>query len=601
MRGPGSAPTVFENRRFVLLWVLLLALASSLLAAPEARSSSALETLRVDSSDPDGTTSTVELQAGQTYRLTAKGTYGYGFRNGRADAECSTLPPDTTWQSKRYLLLDPDEDLLDLYVDDEEVDWRPTRSDPLGCNSSSHTYTHTFEADETGPVNLRIFDRGYGDNGGILTVEIVELTETLVDTVTVPSGDPAGVTSAAALDPDEHYRFRVEGTYAYGEGQADAECSTFGPDPTWQRNRFVLLEPQEDLLDLYVNGANVAWRDGDALGCDPEEHTYDLLFRPDEAGSVRFHVKDGFHGDNSGALTVEIFRLSFPPPPDAPDVEAPLPAIELTVEVPVDSSDPDGTTVALVEGRSYLLEAEGAYEYGAGTADARCSNTVSDPTFRPSEENYPPPTFPEGILRLLVDEAIVDWAPTEPDDAEPKCNSSDHTYRFVFVPEETGPVTFRVKDSNYGDNAGTLDVRVFRIQEVPLARIPVDSSDPDGSPTPPLLADRKYRLRAEGTYGYFDGVPNTTADAECSQGQDDPVFRRHRFGTGDDDLLDVFIDEEGFEWLTQGGSETGCDDGHVYGLGLVPDEARVSTLAVADVNHRDNTGVLLVDLFLETS
>src|SRR4051794_32398948 len=82
----------------------------------------------------------------------------------------------------------------------------------------------------------------------------------LDETLTVSPRVPTGATSVNSLTPGSKYVVTVTGTFTYGkvlsnepQGSADAECTTLPPDTNYQRSRFLLLEPQGDVLDLYVN------------------------------------------------------------------------------------------------------------------------------------------------------------------------------------------------------------------------------------------------------------------------------------------------------------------------------------------------------------
>lgn len=569
-----------------------------------------LETLVLPSRAEDGVVSETILEPDEMYIFVVSGTFSYGFLGGKADAECSNVDNDPTWQRERYRLLDPDNDLLDVYVNDQPVDWRADKPDSLGCDSRDHRYQLTFHPETAGRVKFSVHDLGHSNNRGALTIRIFLAQEKLIETVAVSARAGKGVASTRILDPSKRYRIESEGFYGYGflGGTADAECSTIAGDPTWQRDRYAAIRPQGDLLDLLVNGTPVNWRPTkpDPLDCNTTDHVYELLFQPQVPMTLTFKVDDTSFGDNAGALTVRIFELFFTPPPprSATDV---LPRIELVDRVEVDGGSPHGasTKVPLAEGKSYLLEASGIWGYGAGFADARCSTTSTSVTFAPSDVNYPPPTFPEGIIQLLVNDGTVPWVPTEPDVLEPLCNSTTHSYRQIFVPARSGPANFRLRDSFFRDNTGSLTVQVFLVQEIPLGTIPVDSGLPTGAPTPPLQVSRTYRLQATGDYSYWDARAGTQADAECTQAawppHNDPTFKPHRFLVGERDLLDLVVGGDHVEWAPLDGSLTGCDESHSYELAHSPKADGPVFLKIDDKDHRDNAGILFVDLFLRAS
>lgn len=633
----GSGSKVRIVRRLRLVLVLSLLVGSGLVVPPRAAQAQVIDTVTVDSSSTEPVASTT-LTAGETYTVTVEGTFAYGHpirgqESGVADAECSTLPPDPTYQRARYVLLDPSEDFLDLYLGQngnlEPAEWEATNPDPFGCNSSDHTYSLTFEAEADAPLEFVVkdIDEGaYQNNQGTLTVEISQPEEILLETIDVPVKHAPEVSSTTSLDPDKRYRLVASGTYDYGNlegvplGRADAECSFAAADTpaTWQRDTYKALDPGGDQLDLYVNANDVAWQptNGSPTGCNTDDHTYAFAFTG-VSGQLALQVRDMTNsGDNIGSLQVELFEVTVEPPEASSAALPGLPETEFSEEVQVDSRDENGSFSAIPvrEGEQLFMRVEGTYAYGRGMADARCSNKAShpddpDPTFRPSEENYP--DLDPRILQLLINDQAVDWQPPpdKADSLEPEC-SVDHSYQLAFVAPSSGLLNFRILDGNYRDNSGTLTVEISRIQEVPAGTVFVPSNMASGALTPPLVGGESYRLEASGTYSYFDNLPNTLADAECSQGYssgppftglpDDPTFEPHRYGSGEGDLLDLVVDGEHVEWSPEGGSED-CDADHVYSHVLAPSGSGPAGLVIDDTNYGDNSGELRVDVFIRTS
>src|SRR5438094_265004 len=113
----------------------LFALAVSFHAG-QARAETVSETITVDSAKPNPTTAHTRLLAGGVYTFTVSGTFAYGL-GGQADAECTTLPPDSTWTRARFAAIDPNQDDLDLYVNDHNVDWQPVTADPQRRRAST--------------------------------------------------------------------------------------------------------------------------------------------------------------------------------------------------------------------------------------------------------------------------------------------------------------------------------------------------------------------------------------------------------------------------------------------------------------------------------
>ena|SRR5680860_21364 len=141
--------------------------------------------------------------------------------------------------------------------------------------------------------------------------------EALIDTVKVyPNG--TFYDSSASLEAGENYRIEVNGTisgtYTYwleglpGAGIADAKYSlrpegsfNTGPGPKWISGD-VLPAPWTHNLELLVNGNSQAW------GSFNPVHTYSIEY-VGTGSPVNFNILDGWYGDNSGSLTVDIYWM----------------------------------------------------------------------------------------------------------------------------------------------------------------------------------------------------------------------------------------------------------------------------------------------------
>jgi hypothetical protein len=132
----------------------------------------------------------------------------------------------------------------------------------------------------------------------------------LVDSFTVDTTSPAGQQSTVLLRKGREYAVDVSGTFTYGVGTADAECSTATNDATWKAQRYTgqFGDSTADWLDLYVGGAKVTWKPATGTdACDPTTHHYRIDLIPAETGRLQFAVRDTFYGDNSGSLRVTVF------------------------------------------------------------------------------------------------------------------------------------------------------------------------------------------------------------------------------------------------------------------------------------------------------
>src|SRR5438094_3974433 len=166
----------------------LFALAVSFHAG-QAHAETVSETITVDSANPNPTTAHTHLLAGGVYTFTVSGTFAYGL-GGQADAECTTLPPDSTWTRARFAAIDPNQDDLDLYVNDHNVDWQPATADPQRCDSRGHAYTLRETAGTTTSLTFRVYDdpTRYGTHKGALTVRI---TGTAPNPTTTTAANPS--------------------------------------------------------------------------------------------------------------------------------------------------------------------------------------------------------------------------------------------------------------------------------------------------------------------------------------------------------------------------------------------------------------------------
>lgn len=595
-----------------------------------------IETVTVDSRDPRGGSTLAALVAGEQYKFVARGVYSYSssLPGWLADAECSVtgkgdpnVPEDVVWKPQRSWIATDTTDYLDLTVNSREVAWQPLFDSGTGCNDQDHTYRHHFTPKTTGRVNFAIQHYHFGFNAGSLSVDVYLVrapdspppnpvdvgdagvgqpakdpsSEPPLAVVNVSAKSPNGkeVDLPGVLNPDgtvgyfPFYRLEVGGTYIWDytnlNHQADAECSRYLSDPTWQQNRFGLSKAVEqgsrdvsqDPFDLYVNRAPVDWKalTPDAFGCNTKNHTYDHLLPLTASRKVRLSVYEPFFSHtrtadtqnvsdadpaNDYSFTVKIF--AGPEPRSGPN--------DVLIErVRVDSSKPSGasTLSALVAGQLYRLVVGGMYAYdwrtpGTSVADAECAIRTGDPTWRAKRSWAPavPDTPGDDLLDLFIDGEQVDWSPLF--DTGGGCNTSDHTYRLFFQPKKTAPATFVVRHTVHAFAAGLLDVDVFLVrgEAAPTApTVPVDedakktlfpSSEPSTETPLEIIkvpagksagafsqknwqTGRFYRMEVSGQYLWDFRVSGNRADAECTQfavtnGTADTTWQAKRFPGG---------------------------------------------------------------------
>jgi len=132
-----------------------------------------IETVEIDSTDPDGSDSVAALESGKIYILEANGTYIFGtngFGNRYADVEWSSSDNQATWDEN--LNREGVDDALDVYVDQDDIYW--------GVFNLGHQYYAVYEGQDSS-ANLTISDwletgqDKMDDNEGTLEVKIYEV------------------------------------------------------------------------------------------------------------------------------------------------------------------------------------------------------------------------------------------------------------------------------------------------------------------------------------------------------------------------------------------------------------------------------------------
>lgn len=113
----------------------------------------------------------------------------------------------------------------------------------------------------------------------------------------------------------------------------------------------------------------------------------------------------------------------------------------------------DGTTIVatLTFGASYQVEASGTYQFALGQG----SGFFADAAFSWGEKGDCHPS--DQTMRALVVNGLYPWT------GQP-CDATTHTYRFTFscTVSPNCDVTFRIMDDVYGDNSGSLGVKILQ-------------------------------------------------------------------------------------------------------------------------------------------
>jgi len=127
----------------------------------------AKETITVPADEAAGRISALRLRAGKSATVYVEGTVQVDADRS-VDASCV----EDGWNWVTSLGLPSGQDLFELSVDGQDVDWLTSRTRQSGCDSR-HQYSLHYTAQKSGPLRLALVDLDYGDNSGSYTVTIV--------------------------------------------------------------------------------------------------------------------------------------------------------------------------------------------------------------------------------------------------------------------------------------------------------------------------------------------------------------------------------------------------------------------------------------------
>lgn len=145
----------------------------------------------------------------------------------------------------------------------------------------------------------------FGDDCG------TEFVPFLLATVDVSGQSNTPTTNGPTLENEVEYELRVTGTYSYGPGLADAQCSfrpvsiPFGTGD-WV-NGDALIGHENWLEVNYADGSAIDWSPGT---CDDAGHAYTASVTGD-GSAINFLIQDDIYNDNSvGDIAVAIWQMS---------------------------------------------------------------------------------------------------------------------------------------------------------------------------------------------------------------------------------------------------------------------------------------------------
>ncbi|HSE70970.1 MAG TPA: hypothetical protein VLA97_09445, partial [Nocardioidaceae bacterium] len=132
------------------------------------------EHLQVDSRNATSVRTKQEYPAGTDLRVTATGTYFMRAEDNwvAADAECTATSSDHYWRSTRFdgLWGGKTSPLGDLAVNGQIITWKSGGSS--SCDWEDHSYTYDLTTTEDGPLSFVVADDTYGNNRGVLEVQV---------------------------------------------------------------------------------------------------------------------------------------------------------------------------------------------------------------------------------------------------------------------------------------------------------------------------------------------------------------------------------------------------------------------------------------------
>ena len=425
---------------------------------------------------PDGepVVSRFALEKGTTYKITAAGLFTYGRPDQVADAGCVWSTAANGWVASPDPATAAAHGSLNLTVNGHKV--------ADSCHRRGHKYTLRLTPKRTGPLRLRIHNDGADASGRIVVLVSkrgTDITDALpqysdlfpaprvseeprrgygllAETVTVPATS-RGVRTSQELRRGARYRITLTGEAALGKGvRTDGVCLQVGGE-WYPRASLDRRFPAQDHGNLYVDGVPFSGRPtGD--GC--AGHAYVTDYTAPRTGRLSLSLWDPLSTrDNSGAVTVQVQRLSEVTEPRAAGADRPGkgPAWSQRRDwFEIDTAHRKGTksTMKLRRGEKVMLVVRGLVRSAGTSADARCVATPDG--WAPRDPRI---ALPQDPLELWVDGTRVHWRALGKTDV---CSEEEHSYTTRFTATHPGKLRLAVLDLDHRDNTGSLRVTLLR-------------------------------------------------------------------------------------------------------------------------------------------
>ena len=446
---------------------------------------------------------------------------------------------------------------------------------------------------------------------GTVRAGFLDLTRRDYARVRVPATGTA-VRTRFKLEKGRTYTITAAGLYGFGgpAQAADAVCTWSSRDDAWVPKPSDRVLARYGRLTLLVNGRRILGNE-----CRPASHVYRAQHTPRRDGPLTLNLP-GPHPDSSGGLTVVVSRNakksraalpSYPPMAAAPAAEPTPPTgyALLSETVTLDPRRAGRTARSLHPRATYRVTVSGSVGLGRGVrADGRCV-AVGDRWYRKASIDLRAPGADHG--KLFLDGTPFEGRPV----AGRGCG--ERGYTTTYSPRTEGRLRLDVWDPlDRADNTGSLSVRIQRLTGFAEPR-----SAKRAAPRPKRRAWKQprdwFEVRSDAPGGTVSRMRlrkgeqvmvvvrgthrshGREADASCVRTDRGWTLRDRDLAVAEDPL-ELWVDGRTVSWRALGKVPLCSEREHGYVTRFTAHKPGPLRLAVHDLDHRDNRGVLSVTL-----
>lgn len=440
-------------------------------------------------------------------------------------------------------------------------------------------------------------------------------TTTLAKPEALHARPGATVSTRLAVRKGRTVKVTAFGVNRFGPGHqlvSDATCVWNGQTRKWEREPRAEVDQRFGDPEVKVNGVAVFAKSG----CRGSRHVYTAKIV--QKSTARIKVTMGGRNQGQGAITVVLSKVSASINPLIPPLRSavPAPAAELPAagkylslrdDVRISSQDEVVRSDEVLEaGVDYQVTVTGVRRIGAGVlTDGQCLGVGGRWEPQGSLDLFRPGAT-HGALYLGGVRFVGEGPPEDPSG----CNAHRHTMNFR--PAATGRVALRLWDpTGNQDNEGTLNVRFERVDPVPLPTaapaetagtgsnwtrrtetLTIRASNASGRTSAlRLRAGNSVTVRVRGSARVLGG---NYADASCvSESRSWTPSLRLPSGQ---DLFELYVDGQDVDWRSTRSGVGACDSRHEYSVRFTATKSGPLRFALADLDHRDNSGELTVTI-----